>query len=64
MARTAGFDVMEFANSVNDRVLQQKLRADILEGIRLGINGTPGYLIEGNVYVGHVPAELINSLRE
>lgn len=64
MARTAGFDVMEFANSVNDRVLQQKLRADILEGIRLGINGTPGYLIEGNVYVGHVPADIINSLRE
>ena len=55
---------MEFANSVNDRVLQQKLRADILEGIRLGINGTPGYLIDGKIYVGHVQADIINSLRE
>lgn len=61
MARIAGFDVMDFAGSVNDRTLQQKLRADILEGIRLGINGTPGYLIDGKVYVGLVPAEVINS---
>lgn len=64
MAKTVGFDVMEFANSVNDRTLQSKLRADILEGIRLGINGTPGYLIDGKVYVGHVPANIINVFRK
>ncbi len=64
MARVGGFDVMEFAGSVNDRTLQQKLRADILEGIRLGINATPGYQIDGKIYVGHVPADIINLLRE
>jgi len=64
MAGIADFDVMEFARSVNDRTLQQKLRADILEGIRLGINGTPGYLIDGKIYVGHVPADIINSVRD
>ena len=64
MARIGGFDVMEFAGSVNDRTLQQRLRADIMEGIRLGINGTPGYLMEGKIYVGHIPADIINLLRE
>jgi predicted DsbA family dithiol-disulfide isomerase len=64
MAGIAGFDVLDFANSINDRTLQQKLRADILEAIRLGINATPGYLIDGKIYVGHVPADIINLLRE
>lgn len=64
MARIGGFDVVEFASSVNDRTLQKKLRADIMEGIRLGINGTPGYLVDGKIYVGHVPADIINLLRK
>jgi len=64
MARNAGFNVKEFAGSVNDRTLQHKLRADIQEGIRLGITGTPGYLIGSKVYVGHIPAEIINSVRD
>ncbi len=64
MAKAAGFDVIEFARSVNDRSLQQKLRADIREGIRLGITGTPGYLIDGKVYVGHIPADIINTVME
>jgi uncharacterized membrane protein len=64
MAKAAGFDVIEFASSVNDRTLQQKLRADIREGIRLGITGTPGYLIDGKVYVGYIPADIINAVME
>ena len=62
MAKIAGFDVMEFAGSVNDRTLQDKLSADIREGIRLGITGTPGYLIDGKVYIGHIPADIINAV--
>ncbi len=64
MARAEGFDVMEFAGSANDRELQRKLRADIRDGIKLGISGTPGYLINGKVYIGNVPPEIINVLRE
>lgn len=64
MARVAGFDLMEFAGSVNDRTLRQKLSTDIQEGIRLGITGTPGYLIDDKVYVGHIPAEIINAVMD
>ena len=64
MAKTVGFDVIEFAGSINDRTLQHKLKADIREGLRLRITGTPGYLINGKVYMGHIPADIIDSIRE
>jgi uncharacterized membrane protein/protein-disulfide isomerase len=60
MAQIAGFDVNEFARSVNDKSLQYKLKVDIWDGIKLGVTGTPAYLINNDVYIGHVPAELIN----
>ena len=30
----------------------------------LGITGTPGYLIDGQVYVGHVPATILKAVRK
>ena len=64
MAKTVGFDVIEFSESINDRILQHKLRADIRAAIRLGITGTPGYLIDGQVHVGHVPANILKTVRK
>ena len=64
MAKTARFDVIEFAKSTNNETLQRKLRADIRDGIKLGITGTPAYLINAEVYVGNVPPKLLNVLRD
>ena len=61
MAKLAGFDVIEFAGSINDPALQHNLKTDIRDGIRLGVTGTPGYLINGKIYIGHIPAEIINA---
>ncbi|WP_319410116.1 vitamin K epoxide reductase family protein [uncultured Desulfosarcina sp.] len=36
-----------------------KLRKDIEDGIKIGLSGTPGYLINGQVYLGLIPAELL-----
>ena len=41
-----------------------KLRIDIRDGLKLGINGTPGYIIDGEVYVGNVPAEVFKAVGE
>lgn len=60
MAKKVGFDVHELAGSVNDLALKHKLRKDIHAGLKLGITGTPGYLINGKVYVGHVPPEILD----
>ena len=64
MATAAGFDVVEFAASASDRSLRQKLRADIRDGIQLGITATPGYLINGKLFVGHIPPDIIRVLRD
>jgi uncharacterized membrane protein/protein-disulfide isomerase len=61
MAASAGFDVYEFARSVKDRNLQKQLKSDILDGIKLGVNATPGYLINGKIYTGYIPADIIES---
>lgn len=36
-----------------------KLRKDIEDGIKIGLSGTPGYLINGQVYLGQIPAEVL-----
>jgi uncharacterized membrane protein/predicted DsbA family dithiol-disulfide isomerase len=64
MAKTAGFDVEKLARAVNDKHLLYKLRIDIRDGLKLGIDGTPGYLIDGKVYVGYVPAEVFKAVRD
>ena len=62
MAKHAGFDVPDFARALNDMRLKRKLRADILEGIELGIRATPAYIINGKVLIGYVPAEIIKPI--
>jgi len=36
-----------------------KLAADIREGLINGIEGTPGYYIDGKVYIGQIPAHIL-----
>jgi len=62
MAKTAGFEVEQLARAVKDRRLLRKLKIDIRDGLKLGITGTPGYLIDGEVYMGNVPAEIFRAL--
>jgi uncharacterized membrane protein/protein-disulfide isomerase len=64
MATAAGFDVIEFAASARDRSLRQKLRVDIRDGIQLGITATPGYLVNGMLFVGHIPPDIIRVLKD
>ncbi len=64
MAAAAGFDVIEYAASARDRSLRQKLMADIRDGIQLGITATPGYLVNGILFVGHIPPDIIHVLRD
>ena len=59
MAKAGGFDVYKFAASIQNPIYQQKLKRDIHEGIQMGITGTPGYLINGRVYIGHIPPEIL-----
>ena len=61
MAAAGGFALHDFANAVNDRRLQYQLILDIREGMKLGVTGTPAYLIDGEVYVGNVPPGILEA---
>ena len=64
IAEAAGFDVWELAGAAKDPVLQKKLNIDLRDGLNLGITGTPGYLIDGQMYVGQIPPEIFARVME
>lgn len=64
MAASVGFEAADFARAMHDRELQYKLLVDIREGMKLGVLGTPAYLINDEVYMGHVPPEIIQEVLE
>jgi len=62
IAKLVGLDFKGLANSVNDPKLRYDLHLDIMFGLKNGIIGTPSYIIDGNVYRGQIPPDIINSL--
>ncbi len=41
---------------------RERLWQDIRAGLELGITGTPSYVIEGEVYVGNIPPEILRTV--
>jgi protein-disulfide isomerase len=62
IAAATGMDAREFAAALKDPVLKKRLEMDIRDGIKLGILGTPSYVINGRVYQGIVPPEFISAV--
>lgn len=62
IASATEMDVRELAAALKDPVLKKRLEMDIRDGIRLGILGTPSYVINGQVYQGIVPPEFISAV--
>jgi protein-disulfide isomerase len=61
LADEAGLDVNEMIRAITDRAVRYRLQRDIVAGIKLGISGTPAYLIEGELYLGQIPPEVVRS---
>jgi protein-disulfide isomerase len=62
LAEQTGLDYKNLAHYSNDSVTRYKVKHDIAMGIKLGITGTPGYLIGGKVYLGQIPPRIISSV--
>ena len=64
VADKAGVDYDALARGMTDKRNVNKLIGDIRQGQKLGVNGTPAFLIEGKLYLGQIPPEIIeNALR-
>jgi protein-disulfide isomerase len=60
LAESIGLDYRALSYSPKNRTLRYKVKHDIAIGMNLGVNGTPGYVIGGKVYIGQIPAEILS----
>ena len=61
LAQTLDLNASDLGRSLNDARNRFRLQRDIQEGNKLGITGTPAYVINGKVYLGQIPAEVLKS---
>jgi uncharacterized membrane protein len=59
LAERVGLNYEELKRTMSDRQTQIDLRRDIWKGNKLRITGTPAYLIDGEIYQGQIPPEII-----
>ena len=59
LARKCNLEVKGLAMQVVKPDILTKLLGDIKDGLALGIDGTPGYVIENKVYTAQIPAEIL-----
>ena len=64
LADSTGLDPKELAASLTHPTTQELLRRDIWRGMKLGITGTPAFVIEGEVYQGNIPPEILKKIME
>ncbi len=62
LAEKTGMDYRELSMAVNDHGIHRKLFIDIAEGFKFKITGTPGYVIDGQVYLGEIPPEILRKV--
>lgn len=61
LAEELDLNSAELAQAVESRKIRYRLQKDIFFGNKLGISGTPAYVIDGKVYLGQIPAEVLKS---
>jgi protein-disulfide isomerase len=59
LAEKTNLNVEALKQTMNDPKTQTELRRDIWKGNKLKITGTPAFVIGGEVYLGHIPPEII-----
>ena len=64
MAKKLGLNVKDLIGALSDRTIRQQLNSDIQQGLKLGVTGTPTYIINGNVYHATIPPEILKKALE
>jgi uncharacterized membrane protein/predicted DsbA family dithiol-disulfide isomerase len=62
LAEAVGLDPLGLSRAPRDPEIIGKLRDDLREGLRLGITGTPTFVIDGKVYQGQLPPDIQDRL--
>ena len=64
LAQKTGLKYDDLIRSLKDPRLRQALSRDIHQGIELRLVGTPGFVFENRIYIGSLPAEVLDELRK
>ena len=59
IAEQTDLDYKALLRAISNRKVQYRLKKDIAYGLKLGITGTPSFLIDGQVYSGQIPPEIL-----
>jgi protein-disulfide isomerase len=62
LANTVGLDPEGLQRSLKDPVLWQKLRSDLTDGFKLGVSGTPTFVVNGRLYEGQLPPKVFSQI--
>jgi uncharacterized membrane protein/predicted DsbA family dithiol-disulfide isomerase len=59
LAQRVGLDMEGLRSCLASPDTERRLAADIAEGMRYGIQATPSFVVDGRVYAGRLPPELL-----
>jgi len=64
LAEKSGVSFEGLSESLGNQLLYDKIGQDVNKGIKLGINGTPAYEINGEIFQGRIPLKMIKKILE
>jgi protein-disulfide isomerase len=59
VAKKTGLETADLVRALKDPVIHNKLSRDVWRGMKLRILGTPSFVIDGNIYAGNIPADVL-----
>jgi protein-disulfide isomerase/uncharacterized membrane protein len=62
LADKTGLNADALSRAVKNPAIGSRLKKDILDGLKLGVRGTPSFVINGNLYRGQIPAEVLTKI--
>ena len=61
-AKTLGLDAVKFSNDINSKAIEEKILAEYKEGVKLGVQGTPSFFLNGKKIENPQSPEAFNEL--
>ena len=62
LAKRTGLNANTLARALQSKEIAELLRRDIWRGMKLGMTGTPGFVIKGKLYTGTIPPDILNQI--
>ncbi|UCH22572.1 MAG: thioredoxin domain-containing protein [Deltaproteobacteria bacterium] len=59
LADKTGLDAKKLSRALYDPAIRSKLNKDIVDVLKLGVRGTPTFVVNGNTYHGQIPPEVV-----